>query len=201
MASRSPLSPQLLIYAYSNGYFPMPDPATGQVGWFRPDPRAILPLDQFQVSRSLRRQLNEAARTLRVTVDQAFKQVMEACADRDSTWISGEFIKSYTELHQRGYAHSIEVWDGNETLVGGVYGVAVSGAFFAESMFHRRTGASKVALHHLVEHMRSRGMELLEIQFMTPHLKSLGAVEISDDSYMQLLQKALDSKSRFTATP
>lgn len=179
----------------------MPDPATGQVGWFRPDPRAILPFDQFHVSRSMRRQLHEAAKNLRVTIDTAFKEVMSACADRESTWISAEFIKSYVELHQRGYAHSVEVWDSSDKLVGGVYGVAISGAFFAESMFHKRTGASKVALYHLVECMKSRGMELLEIQFMTPHLKSLGAVEIPDEQYMRLLQKALDSQARFKEKP
>lgn len=194
MASRSPLSPQLLVYAYSNGYFPMPDPATGQIGWFRPDPRAIIPLDGFHASRSLRRTIKKAG--FRVTLDAAFTDVMRACATRLGTWITPEFISAYGELFRRGYAHSVEVWLG-ESLAGGLYGVSLSGAFFAESMFHTETDASKVALHHLVGHMKAKGMELLEVQFMTPHLATLGAIEVPDEVYLNLLQKALASTSRF----
>ncbi len=175
----------------------MPDPASGQIGWFRPEPRAIIPLKDFHISRSMRRQINRANANLQVTVDKSFKEVMAGCANRESTWITSEFITAYDDLHRRGYAHSIEVWDPGAGLCGGVYGVAISGAFFAESMFHNRTGASKVALHHLVEHMKHQGMELLEIQFLTPHLKSLGAIEIPDQQYIGLLQKALDSTARF----
>ncbi len=194
MSNRSPLSPQLLVYAYSNGYFPMPDPGTGQIGWFRPDPRAIIPVDGLHVSRSLRRTLRSAP--FRVTIDQAFADVMKACADREGTWINGEFIGAYCELHRRGYAHSIEVWH-QEKLAGGLYGVALSGGFFAESMYHKVTDASKVALFNLITHMKAKGMSLLEVQFLTPHLKSLGAVEISDESYIQMLQDAMASPARF----
>lgn len=194
MADRSPLSPQLLIYAYSNGYFPMPDPGTGQVGWFRPDPRAIIPLDGFHASRSLMRKVKK--NVFSVTIDQAFTDIMKACAARPGTWITPEFISAYTELFRRGYAHSVEVWHG-KNLAGGLYGVSLSGAFFAESMFHTETDASKLALLHLVDRMKARGMSLLEVQFLTPHLASLGAIEVSDEVYLKLLQQALASASRF----
>lgn len=194
MADRSPLSPQLLIYAYSNGYFPMPDPGTGQVGWFRPDPRAIIPLDGFHASRSLMRKVKK--NVFSVTIDQAFTDIMKACAARPGTWITPEFIGAYTELFRRGYAHSVEVWHG-KNLAGGLYGVSLSGAFFAESMFHTETDASKLALLHLVDRMKARGMSLLEVQFLTPHLASLGAIEVSDEVYLKLLQQALASASRF----
>jgi leucyl/phenylalanyl-tRNA--protein transferase len=194
MADRSPLSPQLLIYAYSNGYFPMPDPGTGQVGWFRPDPRAIIPLDGFHASRSLMRKVKK--NVFSVTIDQAFTDIMKACAARPGTWITPEFIGAYTELFRRGYAHSVEVWHG-KNLAGGLYGVSLSGAFFAESMFHTETDASKLALLHLVDRMKARGMSLLEVQFLTPHLASLGAIEVADEVYLKLLQQALASASRF----
>lgn len=197
MADRSPLSPQLLIYAYANGYFPMPDPATGQICWFRPDPRAVLPLDQFHASRSLRQTMKRVP--FQIRIDTAFIDVMKSCAAssvREGTWISEEFIGAYSELHRRGYAHSVEIWL-NDKLCGGLYGVAISGAFFAESMFHNVTDASKVALYALTEHMKKQGMTLLEVQFMTPHLKSMGAIEISDEAYTKDLQEATASSSRF----
>jgi len=194
MANRSPLSPQLLIYAYSNGYFPMPDPGTGQIGWFRPDPRAVIPLDHLHASRSLMRTIKRGI--FSVTVDQAFTDVMKACAARPGTWITPEFIAAYSELFRRGYAHSVEVWH-DQHLAGGLYGVALSGAFFAESMFHTETDASKVALLRLVQHMTGKGMSLLEVQFLTPHLSTLGAVEVTDEAYMKLLQEALASTARF----
>ncbi|NDE14842.1 leucyl/phenylalanyl-tRNA--protein transferase [bacterium] len=194
MANRSPLSPQLLIYAYSNGYFPMPDPVTGQIGWFRPDPRAVIPLDHFHASRSLMRTIKRGI--FSVTVDQAFADVMKACAARPGTWITPEFIAAYSELFRRGYAHSVEVWH-DQHLAGGLYGVSLSGAFFAESMFHNETDASKVALLKLVEHMTGKGMSLLEVQFLTPHLSTLGAVEVTDEAYVKLLQEALASTARF----
>lgn len=194
MSNRSPLSPQLLVYAYSNGYFPMPDAGTGQIGWFRPDPRAIIPVDGFHASRSLRRTLKRVP--FRVTFDHAFADIMKACADREGTWINDEFIGAYCELHRRGYAHSVEVWL-QEELVGGLYGVALSGGFFAESMYHKATDASKVALFHLITHMQKKAMTLLEVQFLTPHLKSLGAIEISDESYIQMLHDAMASPARF----
>lgn len=172
----------------------MPDPGSGEIGWYRPDPRAIIPLDGFHVSRSLRRTLKKNIFT--TTSDRAFTDVMRACSARPDTWITEEFINTYTELYRRGFAHSIEVWQ-DDILVGGVYGVSINGAFFAESMFHRATDASKVALKFLVEHMKKQKMILLEVQFLTPHLKSLGAIEIADESYIDKLELALASKYGF----
>lgn len=183
------LYPDLLRIAYAQGYFPMPEPGTGEILWFHPDPRAVFPLDSFHVSRSLSRTMRKAG--FELSVNQAFAAVMEACASRPETWINAEFLRAYKLLHEQGDAHSVEVWkDG--VLVGGTYGVSLGGAFFAESMFHRQTDASKVALHHLVQRMRERGMMLLEVQFLTPHLASLGAVTVPRATYMRLLREALE---------
>lgn len=183
-----PLHPDLLCQAYSLGYFPMPDPDTGKIVFLRPDPRAILPLDGFHASRSLRRKLRHGE--YRVSFDEAFREVMEGCSEREETWITDEFFDGYGTLHKLGRAHSVEVWHGSD-LAGGLYGVSLGGAFFAESKFHRQTDASKVALFHLVDHLKQRGFLLLEVQFQTPHLKSLGVVEIADEDYQALLQRAL----------
>lgn len=183
-----PFTPELLRLAYAQGYFPMPHPDTGEILWFSPDPRAVMPLDGFHVSRSLRRTLR--AGRFEISFDQDFRGVMDGCAERDETWITDEFKSTYGTLHDQGDAHSVEVWQ-DGTLVGGAYGVALAGAFFAESMFHRATDASKVALYHLVEHLKARGMTLLEVQFITPHLTSLGAVEIPKAEYLRKLRAAL----------
>lgn len=183
-----------IIFAYQNGYFPMPDPETGEIMWLMPDPRAIIPLDGFHVSRSLSRRLRQKGWT--VTYDQDFAGVIAGCRDRPETWITDEFVDAYTELHHRGVAHSVEVfWEGQ--LAGGTYGVAMGGVFFAESKFHRVTDASKIALHGLVERMKQRGMSLLEVQFMTEHLESLGAVTVSLEQYFTMLRQALLSPVRF----
>lgn len=181
------LTPEFLLSAYSQGYFPMPD-ESGEVLWYKPDPRAILPLDAFHVSRSLRRKINQ--KTFSITFDQSFRQVMEACAKHPKTWITPEFIEVYTKLFELGYAHSVEVWE-DGTLVGGTYGPSLGKAFFAESMFHLSTDASKIALYSLVEKLKELDFTLLEIQFLTPHLASLGAIEVSDEAYMHMLRKAL----------
>jgi leucyl/phenylalanyl-tRNA--protein transferase len=173
----------------------MPHPDTGEILWFNPDPRAVIPLDGFHVSKSLARTLRRGQ--FRTTINQAFHNVMRGCANRDETWITDEFIDVYGDMHDLGLAHSVEVWR-DEDLVGGTYGVSLGGAFFAESMFHLENDASKVALHRLVEHMKSRGMTLLEVQFLTPHLSSLGAVEIRKDVYLKRLAQALGQKERFT---
>jgi leucyl/phenylalanyl-tRNA--protein transferase len=180
------LTPELIEAAYRKGLFPMGEPS-GRIAWFCPDPRAILPLDGFHVSRSLRR----SAKRYEVTFDRAFRQVMLRCADREEgTWITPEFLEVYTELHRRGKGHSAEAWrDGR--LVGGVYGVALGGAFMAESMFHSETDAGKVALWKLVEWLRARGFRLLDVQFYTPHLGSLGAIEIPARDYLARLEAAL----------
>lgn len=183
-----------LCAAYANGYFPMPDPDSGEIGWYRPDPRAILPLDGFHCSRSLQKTLRSRKFTL--SFDKAFAEVMEGCAERAETWINDEFRRAYQELYSRGYAHSVEVWEKSE-LVGGVYGVSLNAAFFAESMFHRATDASKVALFHLVEHLRRQNFLLLEVQFLTPHLASLGAIEIPGVDYDARLQRAISKPTNF----
>ena len=172
----------------------MPDPRSGEILWFHPDPRAILPLADFHVSRSLARRLKKASFT--ISTNRAFAAVMEACADRQETWINAEFLRAYQELHAEGDAHSIEVWQ-DDQLVGGTYGVALGGAFFAESMFHRVTDASKIALFGLVQQMQQRGMSLLEVQFLTPHLASLGAINISRAQYLRQLQAALELEVSF----
>ncbi|RYZ50806.1 MAG: leucyl/phenylalanyl-tRNA--protein transferase [Proteobacteria bacterium] len=182
------LTTELLISAYANGYFPMPHPETEEICWFHPDPRAVIPLDNFHVSRTLLRTMKR--KNFRVSVDEDFEGVIDACADRKETWINEEIRAAFVSLYREGHGHSVEVWE-DDRLVGGTYGIAIRGAFFAESMFHRETDASKVALLGLVNHLKARGMTLLEVQFLTPHLASLGAVEISSDDYMERLRTAL----------
>jgi len=189
------LNHRLLLHAYANGYFPMPDPDTGEPLWYRPDPRAILPLDSFHTSRSLEKTIKRGK--FRTTINKDFSGVIHGCAARPETWINEEFIAAYCDLHAKGHAHSVEVWLGDE-LAGGLYGVSIGGAFFAESKFHRITDASKVALHYLVQHMVTRGMSLLEVQFVTPHLARLGVVTVPEKKYESLLQKALVQKTSFT---
>lgn len=188
------LTTDLLRVAYGNGYFPMPHPDTGEIMWLSPDPRAIIPLDGFHTSRSLLRTLKKVPFTY--SIDQAFSDVMQACGSRKETWITPQFHTAYGQLHHEGSAHSVEVWLEGK-LVGGVYGVSLAGAFFAESMFHKVTDASKAALRYLVEHMNERGMRLLEVQFMTSHLKSLGAVDIPRRQYLIRLKQALATPASF----
>jgi leucyl/phenylalanyl-tRNA--protein transferase len=173
------LAPGTLLAAYRAGIFPWPDDA-GRLLWWSPDPRAILPLDAMHVSRSLRRVRPRFV----VTRDTAFADVMRGCATTHGpTWITSAMFAAYVRLHELGWAHSVEVWrDG--TLVGGVYGVAIGGFFAAESMFHRVRDASKVALLELVGHLSTRGFGLLDVQLLTPHLASLGAVEVPRDAYL-----------------
>lgn len=187
------LRPEVLISAYAQGYFPMPDCEDGSINWYRPDPRAVLPLGSFHRSRSLRRLVNQGQ--YRVTYSQSFGDVMRLCADRQETWISEEFIQAYTELHVLSLAHSVEIWL-NDELAGGVYGVALRAAFFAESMFHRHSNASKLALYHLHERLLLCGYSLFECQFLTPHLQSLGAIGIPDSTYQKILKEALSLSPR-----
>ena len=180
--------------AYRAGIFPMADPDRGVITWHRPKRRAILPLETFHVSRSLSTLLRR--RPFKVTFDRAFADVMGACADRPSTWISGEVKTVYGELHAQGKAHSVEVWVDGE-LAGGLYGVHLGGAFFAESMFHRRTNMSKVALAELVSRLKARGFALLEVQYLTEHLAQFGVIEISDRKYQARLKEALERSCSF----
>ena len=188
-----PLTPDVLVAAYANGIFPMD--VDGSVQWFSPDPRAIIELDEFHVAKNLRRRYRSGRFEIRINT--RFPEVIRACADREEgTWISDEIVTAYTRLHELGLAHSVESWQGGE-LAGGLYGVALAGAFFGESMFHRRPDAAKVALVALVERMRDRGFALLDVQFLTPHLERLGAREISREAYLGRLESALGIETRF----
>ena len=182
------LDADLLLRAYGAGLFPMAASKQGPLSWFSPDPRTIIPLDGFNVPRSLSRVIRE--RPFEIRVNGAFDAVIHGCADRDDTWISREIIEATTELHRRGFAHSVESWRGDE-LAGGLYGVAIGGAFFGESMFSRTPNASKAALVALVERLRTRGFRLLDVQYSNPHLAQFGTVEISRGNYLDLLAHAL----------
>lgn len=159
-----------------------------RVEWFSPDPRGILPLEGFRVSSRLRRTVRRGVFDVRA--DTAFEAVMRACAARDETWITPPIVRSYVRLHEMGFAHSIEAWHEGQ-LVGGLYGVALGGAFFGESMFHTVTDASKVALVHLVERLRRQGFVLLDTQWVTPHLATFGAIEIARGDYLERLRHAV----------
>lgn len=195
MAEAERLDPDLLLSAYAQGIFPMADTReAAQVYWVEPRKRGILPLDRFHLSRSLAKVLR--AERFVTTADKAFAEVVALCAEpasgRESTWINQQIEDAVGELHRRGRAHSIECWQ-NERLVGGLYGVSLGRAFFGESMFSRATDASKVAMAHLVARLRAGGFSLLDCQFQTPHLASLGAIEISRKSYVSLLSSALSA--------
>jgi len=184
---------ELLVSAYTSGWFPMAVDH-GEIRWYSPDPRGIIPLDTFRVPSRLGRVIR--AGTFQIELNRAFDAVIRACAETDrrdgdpGTWIDREIIDSYVELHRLGFAHSVEAWQDGR-LVGGLYGVVLGGAFFGESMFHSRTNASKVALAALVEHLRARGFRLLDIQWVTPHLEQFGAVEIPRKAYLELLEEAI----------
>ncbi len=187
------LAPGTLLAAYRQGLFPMRLRPRGPIGWWSPDPRGIIPIDGLRVSRSLRR----SCRRFDVKVDTAFEQVMRGCADprRPHGWIDKKFIAAYTELHHLGWAHSVETWqtdaEGESALVGGLYGVAIGSLFAAESKFHRVADASKVALVGLVELLQSGGATLLDVQWTTPHLLSLGAVDVPRAEYLDRLADAI----------
>ena len=185
----SRLDPRLLLQGYAAGIFPMADSRrASELFWVEPRARAVIPLDSFHLSKSLRRTIRSGKFT--VTIDRDFPAVIEACADREETWINGDIERAMLALHGTGHAHSVEVWHEGE-LVGGLYGVKLGRAFFGESMFSRMTDASKVALAWLVARMKAGGFTLLDCQFMTSHLASLGAVSISRKAYVALLGGAL----------
>jgi leucyl/phenylalanyl-tRNA---protein transferase len=193
------IDPEQLVSAYANGWFPMAVEG-GEIRWFSPDPRGIIPLDTFRIS-------NRLARTWRsgrfeIAIDRAFAEVMTACATivRDpadpGTWITQDIVDSYVALHRLGLAHSVEAWRGGQ-LAGGLYGVALGGVFFGESMFHRETDASKIALIALVERLNQRGFRLLDTQWSTPHLEQFGAIEIPRREYLRRLARALRATCTF----
>ena len=187
------IPPDLLVQGYRLGVFPMAT-EDDSIGWFSPDPRAIMPLDGFHVPHALRRVAGK--KLFEIKIDNRFGEVIRACAKRKDTWINREIIESYERLHQLGHAHSVEAWSKNK-LAGGLYGVAIGGAFFGESMFHRVTDASKIALVALVEHLRARKFALLDTQWLTPHLRQFGAIEISRDHYLRLLARAVELPRKF----
>ncbi|VXC88064.1 leucyl/phenylalanyl-tRNA--protein transferase [Sphingomonas sp. AX6] len=197
MSRADPLDPELLLRAYAMGVFPMADDRdAASVYWVEPKWRAVMPLDGFHLSRSLRKTI--ARDRFRITTDRAFADIIALCAesaaDRPNTWINDAIERAFIDLHAAGFAHSVECWDGDR-LVGGLYGLALGHAFFGESMVSRRTDASKVAFAWLVARLRAGGFTLLDCQFQTDHLTSLGAVEISRDDYVALLGSALGACS------
>ncbi|MFP4598733.1 MAG: leucyl/phenylalanyl-tRNA--protein transferase [Persicimonas sp.] len=192
-------NPQILISAYMQGIFPMAHPEEGgSIYWYAPDPRGILPIEDFHCPSRLAQTVSQEPFEIRY--DTAFKQVMEECAAprkiQKTTWISEGLIEAYSELNQLGFAHSVEAWLDDE-LVGGLYGVSVGGLFAGESMFYRETDASKVCLVHLVERLKERGFRLLDVQFVNDHLEQFGAIEISREDYERRLAEALEQQVQF----
>lgn len=196
------ITSDLLVSAYSQGIFPMADDESGEVHWFQPDPRGIIPLDRFRVPASLSRRVRSGR--FKITIDTCFEEVMRECSlarsEENGSWMTEQLLGAYCDLHDRGAAHSLEAWrDGR--LVGGVYGVHLGGAFFGESMFSRPkiggTDASKVCLVHLVERLQARGFSLLDTQYVNEHLRQFGCVEIPGESYAELLRIALGESIEF----
>lgn len=191
----SMIASEVLLQGYRLGVFPMAM-EDGDIEWFSPNPRGILPLDDFHIPHALERTVRKGGFEIRINT--AFGRVMRHCAARDDTWIDGQIIRSYTRLHDLGHAHSVETWL-NGKLVGGLYGVALGGAFFGESMFHKVTDASKVALCALIDRLRVRRFVLLDTQWLTPHLKRFGGIEVSRAQYMHLLGSAVNLVRSFDA--
>jgi leucyl/phenylalanyl-tRNA--protein transferase len=188
------ISIELVLQAYQQGWFPMGDDKSPGIEWYSPDPRGIIPLDTFHVPTRLQRVIRQERFTIRINT--AFDEVIRTCAARGETWITRDIIDTYSELHRLGFAHSVEAWAGDE-LAGGLYGVGLRGVFFGESMFHRATDASKVALAALVDRLRARGYLLLDTQWVTPHLLQFGAIEIPRVRYLRMLTRALDRACTF----
>lgn len=188
-------SADVVLQGYCNGVFPM-GTRRGRIDWYSPDPRGVFEFETLRISRSLRKTLSRGEFDVRVNT--AFRDVMAACGDRgEGTWITPPIARVYHELHERGFAHSVETWQDGR-LVGGLYGVAIGAAYFGESMFHRATDASKVALMHLMMRLQERGYELVDTQWVTPHLASLGAVEIPRSEYLRRLAAAIRQPRQFS---
>ena len=199
-----PITIEVLEAAYRQGIFPMGDPETGELSWYQPEPRTIIDLENFHIPRRLAKTMRSGK--FRFTIDQAFELVMRNCArweeDLDEVWITSDIISLYCELHRAGKAHSVEAWvkkgEHGEELAGGLYGVALGGAFMGESMFHSERDASKACLIFLVEHLRQRGFTLLDTQFPTPHLSRFGILMIPHNEYLARLSRALKLDCSFT---
>lgn len=203
LTAPSRLTTDLLLQAYRIGYFPMAeDRFSREVFWVRPDMRGIIPLDSFHLPKSLRKAVRQDRFEIRI--DTAFREVMEGCAmpqpHREQTWINGQILDAYVQLHEMGCAHSVESWADGE-LVGGLYGVSIGGAFFGESMFSTRTNASKVALVHLVGRLIAGGFQLLDTQFQNDHLEQFGTIEMAGPEYQKILGPAVECRANFFALP
>ena len=191
------LDPQHLLSAYAQGVFPMAD-RFGRIHFYTADPRGIIPLESFHVPQSLRQFMRKDPPPFEIRVNSDFESTMRGCMNEHEggTWISDDLIRAYAELHELGFAHSVEAWQGGQ-LVGGLYGVSLGGAFFGESMFTRARDASKVCLVHLVRRLNDRGYELLDTQATTQHLRRFGAIDIPANQYLTLLRKAMTKKCEF----
>jgi leucyl/phenylalanyl-tRNA--protein transferase len=197
MAASTPLTAETLVYAYASGVFPMAE-ETGEILWYSPDPRAIIPIQSYQPAKSLRPFINQ--KRFEIRIDTSFEQVMRNCAlprpMENETWISEEMIAAYTELHRMGLAHSVEAWQDGK-LVGGLYGVALGAAFFGESMFSFVSNSSKIAFHYLVQILREQNYQLLDSQMMNDNVLRYGAIDIPRSAYLRRLAKALKSTCHF----
>ncbi len=178
------LKPHNMLRLYASGAFPMADVDTGEINWYLPDVRTVIPLDNYNIPRSLKKFISES--DFEVRIDSDFLKVVKGCADRDKTWISDRLIKAYQKLKELGHVHTVETWENNK-LVGGLYGISYKGAFFGESMFSKIPQASKFALVKLIEHLNANGFAMLDVQYMTEHLRMFGAKEISFSEYDRLL--------------
>ena len=189
------LSPEVLLFAYQQGLFPMAEGRNAkQIQWIQPERRGIFQLGNFHISKSLRRVILK--KDYSITINSCFPKVMEKCADRSETWINDDIYNCYCKLHEDGFAHSVEVWRNNH-LIGGVYGVTIGAAFFGESMFSEAANGSKIALAYLHDRLLKAGFLLFDTQFLTEHLASLGAIEISQAQYLVKLEKALNKNATF----
>jgi leucyl/phenylalanyl-tRNA--protein transferase len=188
------LKPENMIRLYASGAFPMADAETGNINWYMPEMRTIIPLDNFNIPRSTKKAIED--KNFEIKFDSDFEGVLEGCADRESTWISEELKSAYRGLKKRGYIHTVEAWKDGK-LVGGLYGVTFRGAFFGESMFSKVSQASKAALVALLKHLKEKDFVLLDVQYMTEHLKMFGAIEISFEEYTKLLHMAYANVCEF----
>jgi leucyl/phenylalanyl-tRNA--protein transferase len=188
------LKPEIMLRLYSQGAFPMADEKTKIINWYMPEERTIIPLNKYNYPRSLKKAISESCFEYKFDTD--FLSVVKNCADRKPTWISEELIEAYLRLNKLGFIHTVEIWQKGK-LVGGLYGIAIKGAFFGESMFSKVSQASKAALIKLIEHLNKKKYSLLDVQYMTPHLKMFGAIEISFEQYVELLIKAYKTDCKF----
>lgn len=193
----SELTPEMIYGGYREGWFPMMvEEETAKTGWFQPKKRCLFPIEGLRVSKSLAKTIRK--KRFEIRFDTSFRQVISSCRRPEGNWINDDFIRVYTQIHGQGWAHCAECWV-EENLVGGVYGIGIGGVFFAESMFHKETDASKVALYALIETCRAKGFVLFDAQIMNPHLRSLGAFEISNKDYQKMLKMALRVQTAWSA--